>query len=153
MENVKVLFLTRELEAGGGQRQLANLAGGLAEAGHGVTVAAFYGGHFYADLLRRDVRLIAIGKKYRWDVLPFLARLTDVIRHERPDILHSYMSANVIASVLKPMFSGLPIVWGVRSSRMDLNRYDRLARVIRGFIPVVFAISRSDNCQFPCGLC
>ena len=127
---MRVLFLIRELEAGGGQRQLANLANGLAEAGHEVTVATFYSGHFYADLLKRDVRLILIGKKYRWDVLPFLARLTDVIRHERPDVLHSYMSANVIASLLKPMFSGLPIVWGVRSSRIDLKRYDRLSRAV-----------------------
>ena len=126
---MRVLFVIRELHAGGGQRQLANLASGLAEAGHKVTVATFYGGHFYEDLIKQNVRLILIGKKYRWDVLPFLARLADLIRHERPDVLHSYMSANVIASLLKPMFSGLPIVWGVRSSRMDLKRYDRLARV------------------------
>ena len=131
MEAIRVLFLVRELEAGGGQRQPVNLASGLADAGHKVAVATFYsGGHFRADLLKRNVRLISIGKTYRWDVLPFLARLTDVIRHERPDVLHSYMSANVIASLLKPLFSGLPIVWGIRSSRMDLKRYDRLARVV-----------------------
>lgn len=128
---MRILFLIRELGLGGAQRQLANLANGLAEAGHTVSVATFYsGGHFYTDLLNEKVRLILTGKKHRWDVLPFLTRLTHVVRHERPDVLHSYMSANVIASLLKPMFSGLPIVWGVRATRMDWKRYDRLARVV-----------------------
>lgn len=125
------MFLTRELEVGGGQRQLINLASGLAEAGHKVAIATFYpGGRLEAHLSTHNVRLISIGKKYRWDVLPFYSRLIDVIRHERPDVLHSYMGANVIVSMLKPIFSGLPIVWGVRSSRMDLKRYGWLAQVV-----------------------
>ncbi len=128
---MKIFFLIRSLENGGAERQLVDLAKGLAEKGHEVIVATFYGqGRLEQELNGTAVRLFSLGKTGRWDILPFLARLVGMVRRERPDILHGYLgTANVLVTLLK-LFVGreTSIVWGVRSSYMDLKRYDRLMR-------------------------
>ena len=125
-----VLFLARSLEGGGAERQLVNLALGLARRGQRVAVAVFYdGGPFGAELAAAGVQLLVVGKKGRWDVLSFLTRLLRLLRAQRPAVLHSYLGGpNITAVVLKPLLPGTRIVWGVRASNVDLRRYDWLAR-------------------------
>src|SRR3954447_25528462 len=63
-----VFLLTRSLEVGGAERQLVELAQGLFECGHRVTVAVFYGsGPLRADLEQAGVRVIDLRKTGRWD--------------------------------------------------------------------------------------
>lgn len=128
--NKLVLFLARSLDHGGAERQLVTLALGLARRGHRVAVAVFYGGGpFAAELEASGVRLFVLDKQGRWDVLPFLTRLVRLVREERPAVLHGYLGVpNIIAAVLKPLLPGLRVVWGVRASNMDLDRYDWLSR-------------------------
>lgn len=125
----KTIFLTRSLDRGGAERQLVVLAKGLASRGHAVSVAVFYGGGVYvAELAGAGVRVINLGKQGRWDILPFLNRLVGLLRKERPEVLHSYLSVpNVLVAVLKPLLQGTRIVWGVRASNVDLSRYDWLS--------------------------
>lgn len=125
-----IVFLARSLESGGAERQLVNLALGLARRGQRVAVAVFYdGGPFGAELAAARIQLFVVGKKGRWDVLPFLTRLLRLLRAQGPAVLHSYLAGpNIIAVVLKPLLPGTRIVWGVRASNMDLQRYDWLAR-------------------------
>lgn len=126
-----ILFLTRSLDRGGAERQLVVLAKGLADRGHPVAVAVFFGGGAYEpELARSGVRVINLGKQGRWDILPFLTRLLRLLRKERPAVLHAYLGVpNILAAVLKPLLSGTRIVWGVRASNMDLSRYDWLSRL------------------------
>ncbi len=126
-----VCFLIRSLERGGAERQLTLLAIALAKKGWRVSVLLFYGGgSFAAELVDSGVRLIALEKGGRWDVLPFLVRLVRRLRQESPAVLHSYLTvSNLLAALLKPLFPGTCIVWGVRASDMDLSRYDWLSRV------------------------
>lgn len=128
---VKILFLIRSLEAGGAERQLVNLARGLAARGYGVTIAVFYaGGAFEAQLGDAGVVLCSLEKRGRWDLPGFFVRLVRLVRNERPDILHGYLPmANILALLCKPLRRGLKVVWGIRASDMDLARYDRLARI------------------------
>jgi glycosyltransferase involved in cell wall biosynthesis len=125
-----ILFLARSLEGGGAERQLVNLALGLARRGQRVAVAVFYdGGPFAAELAAAGVQLFVVDKKGRWDVLPFLTRLLRLLRAQRPMVLHSYLAGpNIIAVVLKPLLLGARVVWGVRASNVDLQRYDWLTR-------------------------
>lgn len=126
-----ILFLTRSLDRGGAERQLVVLARGLADRGHPVAVAVFFGGGAYEpELARSGVRVINLGKQGRWDILPFLTRLLRLLRKERPAVLHAYLGVpNILAAVLKPLLSDTRIVWGVRASNMDLSRYDWLSRL------------------------
>lgn len=125
------LFLARSLDRGGAERQLVVLAKGLARRGHAVAVAVFFGGGaFETELAAAGVRIIYLGKKGRWDMLPFFVRLLRVLRRERPAQLHAYLSVpNLLAVAARPFLPGTRIVWGVRASDMDLSRYDRLSRL------------------------
>jgi glycosyltransferase involved in cell wall biosynthesis len=116
------------LNYGGAERQLVILAKGLRERGHDVVIALCYsGGPLEQELREAGVRIRPLHKRGRWDVLAFLCQLTQAVREERPAILHSYLTdQNLIAVLLKPLFPSIKIVWGVRCSMMDLNRYNWL---------------------------
>lgn len=125
------MFLARSLGLGGAERQLVELAKGLHHRGHDVSVAVFYSGHpLDADLERAGVPLHDLGKRGRWDVAGFAARLLGLIRAERPDILHSYLSVpNMLAAISAPLLRSTAIVWGVRASNLRVEHYDWLTRL------------------------
>jgi glycosyltransferase involved in cell wall biosynthesis len=121
-----VVLLIRSLALGGAQRQLVQLALGLRERGHRVTVGVFYsGGPLVAELEQADVPVIDLGKGGRWNNLGFLLRLRRMIAGSKPDVVYSFVgSANIFAALARPLVRGIKLVWSVRSSDMDLTRYD-----------------------------
>lgn len=128
---MRICFLIRELTHGGAERQLVALAKGLRARGHDVTVVVYYyysGEPLENELLEAGVRIRSLQKRGRWDLLAFLFQLGRVMREERPDILHSYLT-DLVTVILKPWFPSTKIVWGIRSSSMDLSLCDRLTRV------------------------
>ena len=79
---MKLVLFTRSLNAGGTERQMAMLALGLAGRGHDVAVVLLYGGGALEELLRGSaVRVLAVGKRGRWDVAGPLCRLRRIFRH------------------------------------------------------------------------
>jgi glycosyltransferase involved in cell wall biosynthesis len=127
-----VQFLIPSLDTGGAERQLVGLAAGMHEAGWRVSVLTFYGGGAFArDLAERGVPVESLERRGRWDLLGFAVRLVRAVRRHRPDILHSYLLAPNIASVLtKPFVPGVRVVWGVRASDMNLGHYGRRSSLI-----------------------
>ena len=122
---LNVLFLTRSLELGGAERQLATLAPALVRRGHAVEVATFYGGGpLESELARGGVAVVDLAKRGRYDVGAFVARLVRTIRARSPDVVHGYLVApNLLATLARVVRSGTRVVWGVRASDMDLSRY------------------------------
>jgi glycosyltransferase involved in cell wall biosynthesis len=129
---MKVIFLTRGLNYGGAETQLVALAKGLHQLGHSVQVVVFYSdGPLEKSLLESGVSVQSLGKRGRWDVLGFLFRLIQAIRKQKPDVLHGYLVVpNILTILLKIVSPCSRMVWGVRASNMDLDRYDWLARVL-----------------------
>ncbi len=128
----RVVFLIRSLDIGGAQRQLVELAGGLHRADWHVTVVVFYGGgELEADLIKHGVTIRSMAKSGRWDVVGFSYRLLRALRRERPDVLHGYMGIeNLLSTAMQLFIPGMRVVWGVRSSNMDLDEYDWLPRFL-----------------------
>jgi len=124
---VKIFFLARSLERGGAERQLVAVANGLARRGHEVGIGLFYSG----GGLEKSVdgpRIIPLGKRGRWDILPFCRTLVREVRSFSPDVLYSFLGTpNTLAGVLRPFWRGARVVWSVRASDMDHSRYDRLS--------------------------
>jgi glycosyltransferase involved in cell wall biosynthesis len=127
---MKITFLIRRLDYGGAERQLIGLAKGLGREGHCISIVTFYGGGALAnELLEASVQVISLAKKSRWDVLGFTWRLINVVRAERPDVLHGYLGiSNILTVVLRAFLPGLRIAWGVRASNMQLSHYDWTTR-------------------------
>lgn len=151
---MKICFLIRELTHGGAERQLVALAKGLQAHGHEVTVVVYYyysGEPLENELLEAGVRIRSLQKSGRWDLLAFLFQLGRVLREERPEILHSYLT-DLVTVILKPWFPSMKIVWGIRFSSMDLSRYDLVTRVsckltfrLSGFADAAIANSRAGR--------
>lgn len=127
-----ILFITRSLDLGGAERQLIVLANGLAQSGYPVFVAVFYAdGALQGGLDTSRVRFIDLRKSGRWDPGFFLIRLGRVVRDLQPFVIHGYLPvANVVATLAAFLAPQAKLVWGVRSSNMDLSEYGRLRRTV-----------------------
>jgi glycosyltransferase involved in cell wall biosynthesis len=127
---VRILLLCRALSVGGVERQIVILARTLHRRGMQVAVAAFYAGPLEAELHECGISVIQLQKRGRWDVLPFVLRSVRALRAFRPDVLYGFLSTpNMLSVALKLFIPRARIVWGLRSSHVDLKRYDWLFRL------------------------
>lgn len=147
---MRILFLIRSLEVGGAERQVVALSNTLAASGHTVAIAVFYaGGVLEAEL--KDVPVLDLGKKGRWDIGGFILRLCRCVAGFRPDVLHGDLgSGNVFALTQKLFFSGLPVFWGYRASDMELAAYGvvsvlhyKMECLLSGFADTIVSNSRA----------
>jgi glycosyltransferase involved in cell wall biosynthesis len=127
---IRLAFIIRSLDYGGAERQLVTLAKALDQKRFDTTILTLYaGGRLEKELADSGVTLVSLGKRGRWDLPLFLGRLAYHLRQIRPDVIHSYLDIpNLLAAAAKPFCSSPAIIWGVRSSDLDLNNYDWLRR-------------------------
>ena len=125
---MKVLFFIRSLEVGGSQRQLAMLSDGLARRGHDVVAAVFYTGkEIELTPSQSAIRVVALGKSGRWDVVGPLTRLRRLMLTERPDVIYAFLPMQtVLAALLRPRRLAARLVFGIRGSQVEADRYDAL---------------------------
>ena len=128
---LNLVFLIRHLAIGGAERQLVALAKNLDKNKFEITVLSLYGGgELLEELTSAGVCAVSLGKKGRWDLSSITLQLISVLRKLRPDILHSYLTAqNLLAVMAKAALPGTRIVWGVRSSNLDDCHRDWLSRL------------------------
>jgi glycosyltransferase involved in cell wall biosynthesis len=125
-----VLLFIRSLHAGGAERQLITTAIGLAARGHCVTVLTCYsGGEFENELLNNNVTLLSLDKKGRWDFFPVFFRLIKLLHARQFHTIYSFMgAANILSAISRPFIRSTRLVWGIRSSNMNLKAYDWLSQ-------------------------
>ena len=126
--DMRIVFVTRTITAGGAERQLLTLAGALAERGHDICVLSFYAPLSDATI-PKGVRAVAANKRGRWDVVRFACAMVWHLRNKSADIIHPYLpSANILVAVLSLFIPKTRIVFGLRASTLDLSHYDWLSR-------------------------
>ncbi len=103
---IRILFLTRSLEAGGAEAQLVELVENIDKSRFEVSVVTFYAGGKHFERVRAipGVRLFSTDKKGRWDIASFFLRLYRVFRETRPQIACAYNGANVITFLYGKLF-------------------------------------------------
>lgn len=136
---LRIAFLIDRLNHDGAARQLVVLAKALRAVGHSVVVIAFYDDNpLEAELVRSGVAVRTLGKRSRWDIVPFLRRLASTVTQERPDVLHSYLGVpNLLAVGLKPWFPPVKIVWAVRASDTRMQWYGWIPQILDGLAPLL----------------
>lgn len=119
---MKVIFVLGELGMGGAERQLILLARGLVALGQDVTLALFRtSGPLQAEAEAAGLRMEIIGGG---GPLATIARLRRLIRAARPDVVHGYLTAGNIASLVALSVPRRPLLaWGVRASNMHMRNY------------------------------
>jgi glycosyltransferase involved in cell wall biosynthesis len=118
---LKILFIARQLNIGGAERQLVTLANELAARGHEIVIASYYpGGALSKKLDTSRVRLISLDKRSRWDVFSFCFNVVRVVRREKPAVVHGWMyTQNVIATIGKIFNPKVKLFWCIRSSNLS----------------------------------
>lgn len=87
---LRVLIVTDEMEVGGSQRQIVNLALGLDTQQHDVTVAYFRQRSFFVDELQRaGLRVVQVPKRRKVDT-GFVRALVSELRSGHYDIVHAF---------------------------------------------------------------
>jgi len=127
----RLVFLIRDLTIGGAERQLVTLAKGLDRSIFEITVLCLYGGgELIRELAKAGVSVISLDKSGRWDLATFSRRFVTVLRRLQPDILHSFLTAqNLLTLLVRPALpAATRVVWGVRASYVDKRQYDWLAK-------------------------
>lgn len=129
-----MLFI-RSLGIGGAERQLLLLARELGEK-HDVTVVTFYDDKQYDFIADGETsyKYKTLNKKSRWDMLGFSMRLLKTVIIINPDVIYAFMNTasvfSLLAKIVKPK---VKIIWGIRSSNMNLSLYGCIPRVLRWF--------------------
>jgi glycosyltransferase involved in cell wall biosynthesis len=128
---VKIVLLCRSLDVGGTERQVIILAKGLHEEGHEVTVMVFYSnGQLEKELRESGIPIFDLHKSGRWDIFYFFLRAVRAVWKLKPRVIYGFLGTpNILAVFLKPLIPKARVVWGVRSSNVDLDRYDWFSRL------------------------
>lgn len=129
----RLTFLIRSLENGGAERQLITLVKALDKDKFDVSLICFYGGGVLEKQIEKnsEIRLLSLEKKGRWDLVKFWYSLFFCIKEIQPDILYGYLGASHLMTIfLKKFYPSIVMIWGVRSSYVDLSRYDWLENLI-----------------------
>lgn len=125
-----IVFIIRSLNYGGAERQLVNLVKGLNREKFNPTVLHFYPGPLAKELVDANVPVISLEKKGPWELFGFLSRLYKVLKNLKPDVIHGYDSLpNILPMMFKPFFPKTRLVFGVRASNMDLDRYQLKCKI------------------------
>jgi glycosyltransferase involved in cell wall biosynthesis len=132
VKQIKIAFLIRDLGSGGAERQLVLLANELSKC-HKVIIITFYSHNsFYSADLNKNIEFITLDKKGRWDFLTFFVKFYRVMKLHKPSLLYAFMHTAEFLGYLYHFFNkDLRIVWGIRSSNMDITRYGMLYRILR----------------------
>ena len=125
------MFLIGGHAFSGAERQLAELARGLGEAGDRILVVTFYDS---PELVRElenvaNVTVVSLRKRHRWEVLRFFVRLLRLVRATRPRMIHGYMDVANLSAFVLGKATRTPVVWGLRCSQLELHHFDWLLRV------------------------
>ncbi len=124
-----ILFLIRDLESGGAQRQLITLVKGLDKTHFQVTLVTFYVGGSLAHEVAAEpgVTLHSLHKQGRWDNLATLWRLWWLVRRVQPDIVHGYLNIANLFTLLVGKAMGKRVVWGLRNTMQGLTWTEKVA--------------------------
>ncbi len=149
---MKILLLCRSLGYGGTERQISVLAQSLHQKGHEVSIGVFYANcELERDLNEIGVPIIDLRKSGRWDLLSFFVRLVNAVHKFRPQVIYGFLGpSNILTIFLKPLFPKILMVWGVRTSNVDLKLYDwlylfsyRVECLLSNFADIIICNSRA----------
>lgn len=132
---LRLLLLSDEMEVGGTQRQIVEIARGLDPARFDVTVLYFLNRSFLVDQLEAaGVRVIEVPRRSKIDV-GFVRRLAQVIREGRYHAMHCFSYSGemwaTIARLLMPRAERPPMISSVRGT---YEWYDRKHWLIKRWV-------------------
>ena len=119
----KVLHVIPNLDQGGAERQLVELVN--TNTNHEVC-QLLSNGYYEKNLKKKNVKIYNINIKRNITAIRSIFKLYKIIKTSNPQIIHCWMYHSCLLVSLLKYFSfirGIPLVWGLRCSNMDINYY------------------------------
>jgi len=112
MPPIKVLHLISTLSSGGAERQLVNLVNSTSKEIVGYIVCVIGEPYFFAPNIREvGCKVIELGISAKHPFLEAASKFRNIVREEKPDIIHSWLyDANVSARLAAVLNGKIPIV-------------------------------------------
>jgi glycosyltransferase involved in cell wall biosynthesis len=128
---MNIMFVIQSLGVGGAQVQLAVTAKEMVRRGHNVRVCVFRtGGEIFDQIKGYGIAVHSIEKKKKFSLfLPAVKLVREIESHGSEVVCGFLPSANIMISAAKVARSKPKIVFGVRSSFMDIRAYGIIPRV------------------------
>lgn len=127
---IKLLLSIRSLNIGGSERQFIELIKHIDKTKFDVTVCTMYGGE-QEDIVKQipDIKYYNLQKIGRYDFYKFYINYSKLLKEIRPDIIYSFLGEmNLFSLWCKPKET--KVIWGFRSSNMDLAQYGKVPQFI-----------------------
>ena len=134
---LKIAYVLPQLNRAGTQKQVVELASGMAERGHTVQVMTLENRHAMADQLSDKVELVCCGFEASFlspASLSAVPRLLGILRKFRPDVLHTYLI--------------WPNIWG--ASTKGRRGMSRCMRGLGGPSARRASVAGAENIAFHC---
>lgn len=145
---LRVLLVTDEMEVGGTQRQIVNLACGLQALGVEVTVMYFRSRSFLVDELQRQgIRVVHCPKQGAVDLM-FICTLAHLVRSGRYDVVHAFaFSAELWAAVALLLAGAARRPALVSSVRGTYDWYSRLQWQLKAWVSERSTAVVANSCE------
>lgn len=130
---MKILHLITGLSRGGAETMLARLVTHMDPARFASVVVSLTDESGLGPELREaGIPVLALGMKRGRPSASAILRLREIIRRERPQLLLTWLyHADLLGLLIAALSPGLPLVWNLRCSNMDLAEYSWPVRAVR----------------------
>jgi glycosyltransferase involved in cell wall biosynthesis len=125
---IRVLHVIVALTAGGAEAMLAKLVAGMDRTRFEPIVVSMTNRGALGDIVEQTgTELITLGMRRGFPDPRALLRLRSLLRHRKPDVVQSWMYHADVFSALACRGTGIPLLWNVRCSSMDMSDYSALS--------------------------
>lgn len=141
---MRVLFTISDLDLGGAQKQVVELAKQLVRHGHAAAIYTLNGtAPRMGDLRGTGVEVLIDQKRSKLDPR-VLGRLRGFIRDWRPDVVHGFLFDGDIYARIAAFGTGVPVLNSERSDNYEISTTQRIGHLLtKGLVDGVVANSRS----------
>ncbi|HOK55980.1 MAG TPA: glycosyltransferase [bacterium] len=108
LNKIKIAYVIGTLKVGGAEKQLYLLIKNLNKEKFEPFLIALRGGRMEEDF-KKITNLYILNKRFKFDIL-ILFNLINILRKEKPDILHTFMFTSNTWGRLAGILSGIPLI-------------------------------------------
>ncbi len=147
-QKIKVLQITANLGIGGLERVVVNLSKGLDPKKYEVVVCCLkFKGKFAKELEKRGIRVHLIPQKEKGTDYFAFWKLKDIIRQEKPAIVHTHNSNSLVDGVIASILTRVPVVIHTDHARKfpDTRRTMIAERILSLYINKIIAVSEETK--------
>ena len=132
MRKIKLLHLITNLSIGGSEMVLWRLLERMDETRFANAVVCMIEMGPVADWIRNlGIPVFFLGMKRKWPNPRGLTGTLRVLCKERPDILQTWLYHSDLLGLVAGKIRGVPrLLWNIRCSNMDMNRYGKLTATV-----------------------